>query len=257
MATPSAIKCSLRTGRCAPSQGRSLTARDGPLTLPGMPISVVCSSCKARFTVSDQFAGRTGPCPKCKKPITVPVVTAAAVTIHEPEAPAASSAAGRVPTAPMLSKEKPVSKWAFIGVGAGTLVTLLVALCSRIAWGPGHVPAWMLASGAILPAVPVAWIGYRLVRDRELEPYAGRSLLVRCGICGMVYAALWGVHALLPPNLTAEYWQWMYVGPVFLLAGALAALAALDLDWGAGAIHYSLYVLLTCFLRWITGLPPL
>ena len=113
-------------------------------------------------------------------------------------------------------------------------------------------PAALLGAGA-----SGSWIGYRLVRDRELEPYAGRSLLMRCGICGVVYAALWGVHALLPADLTAEYWQWLYVGPVFMLAGALAALATLDLDWGAGAVHYSLYVLLTSFLRWITGLPPI
>lgn len=222
-----------------------------------MPISVVCPGCKARFTVSDQFAGRTGPCPKCKKPITVPKVAAPAVTIHEPEAPAAQSTAGRVPTAPILSAEKPVSNLAFIAVGAGALVSMAIAFFCRLAWGPGNVPVWMLAVGAIMPAVPAAWVGYRLVRDRELEPYRGQSLLVRCGICGAVYAALWGVHAFLPPEMTAEFWQWIYIGPVFGVAGALAALAALDLDWGTGAVHYALYVLFTAFLRWITGLPPI
>lgn len=235
---------------------RSLTPCAGPLTLPFMPISVVCSGCKARFTVSDQFAGRTGPCPKCKKPLTVPAVAAKAVTIHEPEAPATSSGSGRVPTAPIPRTEKPVSGRAFIVAGAGVVALLAGGLLSRVAWGPGRVPGWMLAAGAIVAAFPMAWIGYRLVRDRELEPYAGRSLLIRCGICGMVYAALWGVHALLPRELTAEYWQWLYIGPVFMLAGALAALASLDLDWSAGAVHYSLYVLLTSLLRWITGLPP-
>lgn len=222
-----------------------------------MPISVVCAGCKARFTVSDQFAGRTGPCPKCKKPITVPKVEAPAVTIHEPEAPVASSAAGRMPTAPIVSTEKPVSRAAFVIVGVGAVVALAMAFLCRLAFGPGNVPTWLLAVGAVAPAVPIAWIGYALVRDRELEPYRGRSLLVRCAICGGVYAALWGVHAFLPPELTAEFWQWIYIGPVFCFAGALAALAALDLDWGTSAVHYALYVMFTALLRWITGLPPI
>ena len=58
-----------------------------------MAILVVCPGCTSRFTVSDQFAGRTGPCPKCKKPITVPTPEAQKVTIHEPERPAATPGA--------------------------------------------------------------------------------------------------------------------------------------------------------------------
>ena len=69
-----------------------------------MAISVVCSKCRARFNVSDKFAGQTGPCPKCKNPIVIP--KPAAVTIHEPERPATSSKAGRIPTAPIVFKEE-------------------------------------------------------------------------------------------------------------------------------------------------------
>ena len=43
-----------------------------------MAIAVLCPGCKSQFTVSDQYAGRTGPCPKCKKSITIPAVSAAA-----------------------------------------------------------------------------------------------------------------------------------------------------------------------------------
>ncbi|MEC8508925.1 MAG: MJ0042-type zinc finger domain-containing protein, partial [Planctomycetota bacterium] len=34
-----------------------------------MSIRVTCPGCHARFNVSDQFAGKSGPCPKCKKTI--------------------------------------------------------------------------------------------------------------------------------------------------------------------------------------------
>jgi len=45
-----------------------------------MPISVVCNTCNSGFTVSDKFAGKTGPCPKCKSPVKVPNPTADAPT---------------------------------------------------------------------------------------------------------------------------------------------------------------------------------
>lgn len=221
-----------------------------------MPIPVICAGCKTRFTVSEQFAGRTGPCPKCKAPITVPKA-AASVTIHEPEAPAATGASGRAPTAPIVSTEKPVDQSAFIVVGCGAVAAMAAAFLCRLAWGPGDVPAGMLAIGAIGPALPAAWVGYRLVRDRELEPYRGRSLILRCAICGGVYAALWGMHALLPLEIRSDPWQWIYLGPAFGFAGALAALAALDLDWGSAAVHYALYVMFTAALRSITGLAPI
>ena len=37
-----------------------------------MPIPVICPGCKASFRVSDKFAGKTGPCPKCKTTIKIP-----------------------------------------------------------------------------------------------------------------------------------------------------------------------------------------
>ena len=75
-----------------------------------MAIQVLCGSCKATFTVSDQFAGRTGPCPKCKKPIMIPSAPVKAVVIHEPEAPSTTSTAtGRAPTAPLKRIDRPVS----------------------------------------------------------------------------------------------------------------------------------------------------
>ena len=49
-----------------------LGSRFSCLETRSMPISVVCPGCKARFNVSDKFAGKKGPCPKCKTVLTVP-----------------------------------------------------------------------------------------------------------------------------------------------------------------------------------------
>lgn len=220
-----------------------------------MPISVTCGSCKTRFSVSDKFAGQTGPCPKCKKPLTVP--KADAVQIHEPEAPTATSGGGQFPTKPIPKRDKPVSTRSLLLSGGVALASFAGAFAARIVYSPGQAPAWLQAATAIVVAIPCVLMGYAMVRNRDLEPYTGRSLLLRALICSMVYAALWGGHAFLPEEATSDMWQWLFIGPIFFAIGGLASLASLELDWGTATVHFSLYVLLTVTLRWIAGFPPL
>ena len=99
-------------------------------------------------------------------------------------------------------------------------------------------------------------------RDDELEAYRGQELWIRVAICSLVYAALWALYSMLvafflrtggePPQL----WHLLYLVPPVILAGATAGFASLDLDFGSGFFHYSLYLLVTALLRMITG-PPL
>jgi hypothetical protein len=222
-----------------------------------MAIAVLCPGCQSRFSVSDQFAGRTGPCPKCKKPITIPAVTAEAVTIHEPDAPVTTSAGtGRAPTAPIRRIEKPISGLVGGSIAAGVVAVMAGAWLLGMLWKPAP-PPWLLLVGAFLIAVPSVMLGYVAVRNRELEPFRGTPLLLRSLACALVYAGLWWVKGLLPPEATAEMWQWMYLGPMFVVSGALAALVTLELDWGTAVGHFSLYAMFTALLRWLIGLPPL
>jgi hypothetical protein len=100
-------------------------------------------------------------------------------------------------------------------------------------------------------------LGYIAVRDRELEPFSGTPFLLRSLACAAVYAGLWGVKGMLPPEATAEMWQWVYLAPMFVVSGALAALVAFELEWGSAVAHFSLYAMFTALLRWLLGLPPL
>ena len=234
-----------------------------------MPISVVCPGCKSRFTVSDQFAGRTGPCPKCKRPLTVPTPAARAVVVHEPEPPVASSVStGKAPTAPLARRDKPVPLRSFAVTAAGAALFMGIAamLPSIYPPQPGAaagtaIPNWLLLAGGFAAAVPAVLLGYAAVRNRELEPYRGRLLAVRVMICSLVYAALWAVRGAIPVlnpdwQLTDMY-EWFMLGPLFVVAGGLAALATLDLEPGSAAAHFSFSVLFTALLRWLAGLSPL
>jgi hypothetical protein len=137
------------------------------------------------------------------------------------------------------------------------VLTMMLAWLIGFMFRPAAPPAWLLIGGAFVIAVPCVLLGYAVIRDRELEPLKGASLVVRGLICAAVYTGLWCVKGMLPAEATADMWQWLFLGPIFLLPGALAALATLELDWGTAIGHFSLYVLLTAVLRAVMGLPPL
>jgi hypothetical protein len=219
-----------------------------------MPIPVICPGCSSRFTVSDKFAGLTGPCPKCKKPITIPAPVKA-VTIHEPESPV-KAATGRpaIVSVPRLVEPTPVTA---IAVSAAAAVgAMVLAWLAGFVFRPATPPAWLLVGGAFAVGVPCVLLGYALVRDRELAALHGTSLVLRSLLCAAVYTGLWCIKGVLPAEATADMWQWLFLGPIFVLPGALAALATLELAGGTAAPHFSIYVLVTAVLRILAGLPP-
>jgi hypothetical protein len=67
-----------------------------------MPITFQCPHCELSLTVKDHFAGRTGPCPKCKNKITVPGAAEETAKGPPPAGPAGPNgeAASPAPAAP-------------------------------------------------------------------------------------------------------------------------------------------------------------
>lgn len=222
-----------------------------------MPISVVCPGCKARFSVSEKFAGKKGPCPKCKQVITVPDAPAEEVQIHVPDqfASGGKDSKGRSVSKPIPRVETKIKPAVVAGIATAAVVTLVAALALR---GVANKLPFIVGGLAVL-SLPLALAGYTFLREEEREPYRGKSLIIRAGLCGLAYALLWGAFAPLPAYgiLTGEPWQWVFVAPVFIAAGAGVAWATLDLDFGSAAMHYCFYVLVTLLLRAALGLPPL
>ena len=233
-----------------------------------MPIQVVCPGCKQRFSVSETFAGKQGPCPKCKEIIKIPD-KAAEVTIHGPDAsgPAGTKAGSKTATGqptfkPIRRTDLKASPVMIMSVVGGIVVTLLAALVIRMGTTPENPVNWViLAFGAILLAVPMAWGGYVFIRDPELAPYRGKTLYIRVGICAAVFALLWGAWAILRP-----LWgfapgpidlPWLVIiVPSLVAAGAIAPFATLYLEYGTAALHYGLYLAVCVLLRVIMHLPP-
>jgi hypothetical protein len=222
-----------------------------------MPISVVCSKCKARFTVSEKFAGKKGPCPKCKTVLTVPDAPAEEIQIHVPEqfASGGKDSKGRPVSKPIARRDTKLQPVAVAGIVGAVVVVFSVALLLR---GLDNKLPVVVVGLAILSA-PLTFAGYTFLRDDELEPYRGRALLVRAALCAVAYAVLWGVYAPLPAYgiITGEPWQWLFIAPAFVAVGAAAAWATLDLDFGSAAMHYCFFLIVTLMLRAALGMPPL
>lgn len=244
-----------------------------------MPIQVVCPSCKTSFKVSDQFAGKQGPCPKCKAPIRIPKAEPAAtpaspaaktngapagktdptkpaaapieVKIHEPDAVGPKTSTGRPVIKPILRKETKVRTVPVIAITGGILLTFLATLILR---KPLHELLWLRGVGLLLISPALAMGGYWFLYNDELEPYRGRALWVRASICALVYALLWAGYLLLPADATGAAWSWIYLGPPFFLIGAGIAFATLDLEVENAFFHYCFYVLVTLALGYTAGL---
>lgn len=84
-----------------------------------MPIRVQCPQCRAEFQVNEKFAGKKGPCPKCKNTIEIPrgepaapppadAKTAKRAPVASKAAPTTQAAPAAPPTVPAPSKEKVV-----------------------------------------------------------------------------------------------------------------------------------------------------
>ena len=71
------------------------------------------------------------------------------------------------------------------------------------------------------------------------------------GLCSSVGGLL--VHQGTLFDGEVEMFHLVFIGPLLAAGGAVAALAALELDFFSGVMHYGIYLLATCLLRWVAG----
>ena len=225
-----------------------------------MPINVTCPSCHKRFKVSEKFAGQKGPCPNCKTPITIPKLEEQ-VVIHAPEEFGPKDSKGKSVLKPIFREETRFSPLLTVTVSAAVVLVLVVAVIFRFQY-KGEPPAIILMLGAVLLAVPLAAGAYAILRDQELAPYRGREMWARAGICGAIYALLWGVFWGLRWYLEFDAPLDMANDMPFLViavggmvtAGGAAGHFTLDLEVINGVLHYVFYLGVCVVLRLIMGM---
>jgi hypothetical protein len=212
-----------------------------------------------RFEVNDKFAGKSGPCPKCKQIIKVPD-KAEEVVVHAPTEfeHGGRGVDGKLALKPIDREESKITPL-FIASIAGSIVLVFVLAFvgnSVRLFQAGITGTIFCAVGLLLVSPPTAMAGYAFLRNNDLEPHRGTSLYIRSLICGAIYAILWAIftyafNKVLPGD---EIIKWGILVVPFIIAGTAAAWVSFDLEPGNAFCHYAFYLLVTNLLRWAAGL---
>ena len=218
-----------------------------------MPIRVTCPGCHTRFNVNEKFAGKKGPCPKCKRTIEIP---AEEVKIHAPESFGPKDATGQGVLKPIFRKEATVSPVQITLIIGSIVLFFAAALIVRLMVADKEqFSSWILVIVAAILALPLAYAGYTFLRDSELAPLSGQELWTRLAICSAIYVVLWAAMPISFFTFGSEWgvmtWAAAFVAMIGL--GGAAAMGALNLDFIMGALHYGLYLVACVLGRWIAG----
>lgn len=224
-----------------------------------MPIPVTCPSCHSRFQVSDKFAGKKGPCPKCKKPITIPKLEQQ-VKIDDRAHGGTKDASGKLVLKPIKRSETKLSKAAIGGIVGGIVLVIAAAIGVGIVYeNKSDIPSLLLIAGAFVIAPPLAIAAYGFLRNDELEPHRGVDVILRALGCSVGYVALWLAYYQFVPEEYRRLGDEPIMGAViiapFLVIGAIMALVAFDLDVGNAVMHYMVYVIVCIVLALLMGWP--
>ncbi len=226
-----------------------------------MPIQVTCANCLKRFQVSDKFAGKSGACPNCKKPIKVPDASEQ-VVIHAPDDGAPKDREGKSVLKPLTREETDVTRKGLLITGGAILAALGVAIGFRATSGGEGAPLWAQIIGLISLAPPLIWAGYTFVREQELEAYTGAELRNRVLLLSAIFAALWLIYAFAPAYVleldSASQMSFMVFGITFAVmlgVGALASAGTFELEFLSGLALAGLYLIATMVLALIAGVP--
>lgn len=216
-----------------------------------MAIQVVCPGCKKRFGVSEKFAGKQGPCPKCKTVITIPAA-GEEVKIHEPETLGPKGKGGRAVLKPIFREETKFSPVATGIIAGPLLVALILAIIFRAPEDPSLVKFFIVS---LLIAPSLAYAGYIIFRDNDLEPYRGNKLWTRVGVCALLFASTWGIVALVDElGMGGDGFSMPIM--MILLAGMVAigggiSYVCFDLEYLTGLMHFGMYLVVSILLRLI------
>ncbi|HMP80908.1 MAG TPA: hypothetical protein PKD54_15740, partial [Pirellulaceae bacterium] len=148
-----------------------------------MAIHVTCPGCFARFSVSEKFGGREGPCPKCKAVIKIPEKNEE-VVIHTPEDAGPKDRSGRPVLRPIKRRENEMTPVLLTIIIAVSLAIVVLAITVRImSSDKSALSWWWMGLGGWMVAVPIAIAGYGFLRDPELGQFVGREFWLRAVIC--------------------------------------------------------------------------
>lgn len=203
----------------------------------------------ARFEVSDRFAGKKGPCPKCGHIIEIPKEN---VVIQNPDEMMVGGKKVKNP-----DYIRPIEQKTFSFTGRAILVNLVtIAVVLLIATVfhfihciPIAIPVGILLSLAV--AFPLLKYGYMTFRDpNDLEIFLGGTLGKKSAIGAVGFVVFWLLFEILLLYMNQGGFAWVYLIPVAFLM-AFIPIVLFDLKFTDALAIAAVFALAAVLLRGI------
>ena len=212
-----------------------------------MSIHVICPGCMTQFEVSDRFAGKKGPCPKCGHIIEIPKVN---VTIVSPDELVVG---GKKVQNPDLIRPIEQKSYSFTASAVIVNLTVLTAvLAVALIFHFVHAPFLAVPVGIALVlavAYPLMKYGYMTFRDpNDLEIFLGGQLGKKSILGAAVLLALWLVYELVLLYMNPGGMALAYLIPVAVFA-AFVPVVIFDMDFSDSLAVAVVFLLAIILLR--------
>ncbi len=210
-----------------------------------MAIDVICPGCHKRFQVSDQFAGKKGPCPACKTMIEIPKLEDV-VVIHERE----RTASGVPAKLDSIRRKSTTAGKAELVLATGTLIGgLVLTMVGRIQLAEVDPnPAFLikLLAGGLL-GISSSVLGHIVLRGQDDGSVYDRKTILVSSAVGLAYTVAWRLQVLISDVVLVQDGNIILPGVVilaiaFTVISTFLPMFVFEFEFQEGLIHVALFI---------------
>mgnify|MGYP001212443752 CR=1 FL=1 len=217
-----------------------------------MAIDVICSGCLKRFQVSDQFAGRSGPCPGCKTIITIPTLEDQVIIEepeHKPGSPGAHTKIDGITRRAGFFQRFEIITLCTLFATAAVVALLTRTLQSESGGVLTFTTGTLFGLGLVVVSLASNLLGYGVLKDSEIESFDRRTAIIRSAITAAIYCfiALAFVVAtlLLDHHDDSRTLILAIVGVACFAIASFAPMVLYEMELIQGALHVAVMIFMS------------
>ena len=221
-----------------------------------MAIDVICTGCLKSFQVSDQFAGRSGPCPGCKAIISIPALEDQLV-IEEPDIkPGVAGAHTKIDG--ITRRAGVFQRFEVITLCSLFALTAVVAFLTRMLQNNPSADftttsGIIFGFGIILLSLASSLLGYGVLKDAEVEAFDRRILIIRTVIVAAIYCLISSVFIIVASYSSSRTMILPIVGIACFSIASFAPMVLYEMEILQGALHVGVMICMTSVFCLVAG----
>ncbi|HIA61564.1 MAG TPA: hypothetical protein EYM79_10765 [Planctomycetes bacterium] len=217
-----------------------------------MAIDVICSGCFKRFQVSDEFAGRSGPCPGCKTIIAIPAPEDQLVIEepeHKPSSPGAHTKIDGIARRVGFFKRFEVITLCSLFASAAFVAVLTRTLQGDPVGVLTYTTGILFGLGLVLLSLASSLLGYGVLKDSEVEAFDRRTTIIRSAITAAIYCLIAVVFVtatlLLDHHDDSRTLILAIVGIACFAIASFAPMVLYEMELLQGGLHVAVMICMT------------